>query len=136
MNYKKVLISGLAAGFVILAVEFFLGYALSADYTTTPQIWKPMTEMWYYQIFALYFIEGIIYAAAFSVLQNSIPGKGWKKGQNFGLLVWIVATVPGMLMTYFTMAVPDAIVLSWLLGGLISIVFAGIVISLVQNRLH
>jgi len=136
MNYKKILISGLVAGFVILAVEFFLGYVLSADYAATPQIWKPMTSSWYYQIFALDFIEGIIYAAAFSVVHSSIPGKGWRKGQNFGLLVWIVATIPGMLMTYFTMAVPDSIILSWTLGGLISIVFAGIAISLVQNRLH
>jgi hypothetical protein len=80
-------------------------------------------------------VEGILYATVFGILFNSLPGKGWRKGLNYGLILWVIGTVPGMLLTYFTMAVPDSIVASWTFGGLISLAIAGSVIAVVQNKI-
>ena len=135
MKWKKIVVSGIAAGIVILVIGNLIGFLFAVDYTTTPQLWKPMTGNWWYNMIVLDFVEGILYAAVFSILFNSIPGKGWRKGLNYGLILWVVATVPGMLMTYFTMAVPDSIVASWTFGGLISLVIAGSVISIIQNKI-
>jgi len=135
MNWKKGIIAGLAAGVVILAVGMLSGSMLGAQYTATPQLWKPMTGNWWYDMIVVDLIEGIIYGLVFTVVYNGIPGNGWKKGLNYGLILWLVATVPGMMMTYSTMAVPDMIVASWLFGGLISFLIAGPVIAILYDKL-
>jgi hypothetical protein len=135
MNWKKVIISGLVAGVVILVVGMLTGSLFSVDYSKTPELWKEMTGNWYYQMWAVDFVEGIIYAMVFTVLYNSIPGKGWKKGLNYGIILWLVGTVPGMMLTYLTMAVPDMIVASWTFGGLISLVIAGSAMALVHDKI-
>ncbi|MCS4541620.1 MAG: hypothetical protein HY929_04770 [Euryarchaeota archaeon] len=135
INWKKGIIAGIAAGVVFLVVGMVSGFIFSPEYAATPQLWKPMTGAWWYQIIALNFLEGILYGLIFSVLYNGIPGKGWKRGLNFGLILWLVATVPGMSMTYLTMAVPNTIVLSWTIGGLISLVIAGPVITVVYEKI-
>lgn len=135
INWKKGITAGIVAGIVILIVGLALGYLLPVDYTSTPQLWKPMTGDWWYNMAAIDIVEGIIYAVVFTLLFDSIPGKGWKKGLNYGLILWVVATIPGMLMTYFTMTVPDSIVASWVIGDLITLAIAGITISTVYNKI-
>jgi len=135
MNWKKGIIAGLVAGIVILIVGMLSGSLLAVDYTKTPELWKPMTGNWWYNIIALDFLEGILYGIVFTLLYNGIPGKGWRKGLNYGLILWVIATVPGMLMTYLTMTVPDTIVASWTFGGLITLVIVGPVIAVVHDRL-
>ena len=135
MNFKKGIIAGLIAGIVILIVGMTSGYLFGTDYEKTPELWKHMTGNWYYTMIAVDFIEGILYGLVFTVVYTGIPGNGWKKGLNYGLILWIVATIPGMLMTYITMTVPDMIVASWLFGGLISLVIAGPAIAIVHDKL-
>jgi hypothetical protein len=135
VNIKKGVIVGIIYAIIAFIINFISGFILASDYTTTPQLWKPMTDLWYYQIIALNLIEGIIFGLIFSVLYNGIPGKGWKRGFNFGLLLWFVGTVPGMLMTYFTMAVPDSIVLSWTIGGLITLLIGGSILAVVYDKI-
>jgi hypothetical protein len=135
MNWKKGIIAGLVAGVVILIIGNLSGFLFAVDYTKTPELWKPMTGNWLYNMIAIDFVEGIIYGIVFTLIYSGIPGNGWKKGLNYGLIVWLVATVPGMLMTYFTMAVPDMIVVSWTVGGLISLVIAGPVIAIIHDKI-
>jgi len=135
MMWKKGIIAGIAAGVVVLAIGMLLGSLLGAEYTATPQLWKPMTGNWWYYMIVIDLVEGIIYGLVFGIVMNGIPGNGWKKGLNYGLILWLVGTVPGMLMTYSTMAVPDMIVASWLFGGLISLAIAGPVIAVIYNKL-
>jgi len=135
MKWKKVIAAGIAAGIVILLVGNLTGFLFYSDYSATPQLWKSMTGNWYYNMVILDIFEGMLYAMVFSLFYSSIPGRGWRKGVNFGFVLWLIATVPGMLMTYFTMAVPDSIVMSWLFGGLVSLLIAGPVIAVVHDRI-
>jgi hypothetical protein len=138
MDIKKVIISGLVAGLailMILIVGMVSGIISSPNYTSTPTLWKEMTGNWWYQITAWDFIEGILYAAVFSILFNGIPGSGWRKGLNYGIILWLVATVPAMALIYLTMTVPDTIVVSWLISGLVSLAIAGITISIVYEKI-
>jgi len=135
MNWKKGIIAGIVAGIIILVVGMISGSLFGADYESTPQLWKPMDNNWYYQMIAVDFIEGLLFGLVFSCIYNGIPGKGWKKGLNYGLILFFVGTVPGMLMTYISMAVPDTIVASWVIGGFISLVIAGLAMALVHDKL-
>jgi hypothetical protein len=135
MNWKKGIISGIAAGVVILIVGMASGFLFSADYSSTPQLWKPMTGDWWYYMIALDLLEGILYGIVFTMLYNGIPGKGWRKGLNYGIILWVVATIPGMLMTYLTMTVPDTIVVAWTFGGLIALILAGPAIAVVHDKI-
>lgn len=135
MMWKKGIIAGIVTGVVIFVIGMVMGILLGVDYTKTPQLWKPMTGNWTYYMIVVDIIEGIIYGLVFGIVMNSVPGNGWKKGLNYGLILWLVATAPGMMMTYFTMAVPDMIVASWLFGGLISLVIAGPLIAIIYNKL-
>jgi hypothetical protein len=135
MNWKGGIVSGIAAGTVILLVGMLSGSMLSAEYVKTVQLWKPMTGSWWYFMIVIDIIEGILYAMVFSMVSGGIPGEGWKKGLNYGIILWLVSTVPGMLMTYSTMAVPDVLVASWLFGGLLSLIVSGILIAAIQNKI-
>ena len=106
----------------------------SVDYTATPELWKPMTRAWWYQIVVLDVVEWLIYAWVFSLFYKSIPGKGWRRGFNFGFILWLIGTLPGMAMTYLSMADPTSIVLSWAIGGLITCLIAGPVVAVVFDK--
>jgi len=135
IDWKKGIIAGIVAGIIILIVGMISGYLFSADYAITPQLWKPMTGNWWYYMAAIDIIEGIIYGLVFTMLYDGLPGKGWMRGLNYGLILWFVGTIPGMLMTYSTMAVPDTLVASWLFGGLISLAIAGSAIAVVYDKM-
>lgn len=140
INWKKSIIAGVVAGIVYIAVGMLVWYLPSSYlmplYEASARLWKPMEPMiiWQAQMWGLQLIEVIIFAAVFSLLYNGIPGKGVRKGLNYGFILWIVGTLPGMMLTYMTMAVPNAIVAHWLFGGLMELLIVGSVISLVYEK--
>ena len=135
MEAKKVLISGIVAGFVLLMISFLIESIFAVNYSAIPQIWKPMTENWIYQLLILEIIKGIIYAAVFGVIYKVLPGKGWKKGLNYGFILWLVATIPGMGIIYISMAIPNNIIALWIIEGLVGLLAAGSLISILYNRI-
>jgi hypothetical protein len=68
------------------------------------------------------------------VLYSGIPGKNISKGLNFAVILWLVGTVPGMAITYLSMAVPNLIIASWVFGGLINLLVMGAVLAFVYER--
>lgn len=62
---------------------------------------------------------GAILAGAYLVLKPGIPGKGLRKGINYGILLFLVAGVPGYLSTYLLLAVPAMLLLDWAVESLI-----------------
>ncbi len=143
-NCKKICLAGFAGGIIALVVGMLSGMLFKVDYTqvhplvpsecTADCLWKPMTRAWWYQMFVLNIIEWLLYAWMFSLFYKSIPGKKWKRGLNFGFLVWLIGTLPGMAMTYLSMAVPTSIVLSWTIGGLFTTMIPGPVLAVVFDK--
>jgi hypothetical protein len=68
--------------------------------------------MWLYFIYP--FVLGFALAWVWSRTRSMFKGRSiWQNGLRFGFGYWLVATVPGMLITYSTFAVSFAMILSW-----------------------
>lgn len=140
MKIKKGALAGVAAGITLIIVSTILFFALSSWtlslYQASAAVWKPMEPLsrWVGGLYAWLMIEGIILGIAYSVIHVAIPGSGLRKGLNYGALLWILVTIPGMAMTYLFFAVPNALILDWLAEGLVSYLIAGAVLAKVYDK--
>ena len=75
------------------------------------------------------FVFGIVAAWAWSKVKTAIPGQGLVRGAKFGIGYWILASIPGMFITYSSFQVSLVITFDWLIGGLINGLVAGWIFS-------
>lgn len=131
---KKVILSGLLTGLIIFLasqiVSRLFGVVfppINAEYQNT-NLFRPWSDPLMLLFFAHPFLLGII-LAWFWKKTKSIFGENIRGGINFGITYWIIATIPGMFITYSSMPYSLAIVSSWLISGLVSAILAGIIFS-------
>jgi hypothetical protein len=141
MDIKKGLVAGFLAGIAMVAADMAVwgatqGYLMPL-YQASSALWKPMEPLgaWLAQMWAATIADGILFGIVYSTLYNGIPGTNINKGLNYGVILWLVGTVPGMAVTYLMMAVPTPIVASWLFGGLIDVLVMGAVLAYVYERM-
>lgn len=133
MEWKKGLISGIAAGVVLTVIGFaFMMVLGTGDWysATFPQMMSP-GAMWA-MTFSI-FIVGLLMGLVYSVINSAVPGKGVRKGVNYGIIVWLLAGLmwPFMMMGF----APVYIWLIELISGLISYSVTGAVIAIVYEKL-
>jgi len=112
--------------FAVLAqIVHTIGAYLSMSYYTMPQyfpVWSkimmptagppPTSFMLYSLLFGL--ISGILIALVYGVVKNSVPGNtAAKKGLNYGLLLFLVAGIPGYLSMLLLINLPAMLLLFW-----------------------
>ena len=129
---KKKIIYGLLAGLAMLIVGLAISQVFSrifpginAEYANVA-IFRPWTDP-LMQLYFLYpFILGIILAFFWGMVNGMIKGNNiWLKGINFGLGYFVLAGIPGMLISYATFQVSLILIISWLFSGLINGIVAG-----------
>lgn len=130
-NQVKIFQTGILSGimlFVLVAIEDWLASSL---YTMAdPAIWNnSMAHNWWVYSFFYHIIVGLILVLAFSLFYKSLPDVGAVRGLQFGFWIWVVGTVPGLLMTFMSLAVPEALVVVWLVAGLFNYLLAGLLIG-------
>jgi len=130
-NQTKIFQAGILSGimlFVLVAVEDWLSSSL---YTLAdPAVWNTvMIHNWWIYSFFYHIMVGLILVLAFSLFYNGLSGVGAAKGLQFGFWIWVVGTVPGLLMTLMTLAVPESLVIVWLVAGLFNYLLAGLLIG-------
>lgn len=82
----------------------------------------------------LYFLHPFVLGVVLSWLWHDAKKALGEGGDNrhrallFGFAVWLVATVPGMLMTYASFQLSLLIILSWTVGSLIALIGASILL--------
>ena len=133
---KKIIVGGLLAGLAILVVGMIFG-SLTADmYKMAPaNMFKPMEQNWFLQILVYDLALGFILAYVYSVIKSAIPGSGIQKGLIFGLIIFLVGTVPWMGITYLTMNIRNKLILMWTLNGLANYLLAGAAIEVIDEKL-
>lgn len=129
---KKVILSGLLAGLVLFLASMVVGGifkvifpSINAEYQNT-NLFRPFSDPLMLLFFVHPFLLGVI-LAWFWNKTKSIFGENMKGAIKFGIVYWVIATIPGMFATYTSMPYSSAIVASWLMGGLVESVLAGIV---------
>ena len=75
------------------------------------------------------FVLGIILAWAWNKSKSLFKGSSFKKGINFGLAIWIIATIPGMLVSYSCFVLSGLTIISWVVDGLVNSVVAGLLLA-------
>ena len=136
MDLKKVVISGLPAGLVMYALASVMGaftFQFALDWGIT-SILKPLGEEFFLKGFVFYLAVGFILAGAYNILSRAMPITGINKGLKFGVVLWVLSMIPGIGIVFFTLALPDKLIASWLGMAFIEYVIACGLIGIIQER--
>ena len=140
MNWKNIGISLVAAGIVGLIVSQIVYALLVTAYPAIVEeyksgLFRPWNDPLMSYVFVHPFVVGFLMAVEFDCVRSSFKQEAfWKKGLFFGVLVWLVSTVPGMLMTLSSFNVSYQLVGLWTVHGLVNLIVTGIVISWVYHK--
>lgn len=135
---KKIIWPGIIIGIVMLVLGLLVNYlfmlfpAVTADYqnTNVMRSWQDPLMM----LFFLHpFVVGIILAWVWDRSKGLFHGSAARKGTQFGLAIWLIATVPGMLISYGSFTLSLLTIISWTVSGLINDIVAGIILSRINN---
>ena len=136
MKVGKVLIAGLVVTvFDAVVGGITCGGIFNWVYQLEPtNVWKPMEGgpgiTFYIGILVLNIVLAIVYA----LLKKGIHGSSRViKGLIFGLCVWAVGMLPGMLATYTFMTVATTVIIYWTISGLILTPLRGIIIAAIYG---
>ena len=138
MNIKRVIAAAIVAtivGFIYSWVT--CGWLFQWVYTLEPtNVWKPMEDIttWMVWINIGGFILNVILVGVFAYLYKGIPFKGIKKGFCFGLMVWLVGTLPEMFSNYMMFTVNTTVIIYWIFNALIEYLILGAVIAAVYKK--
>lgn len=131
---KKILISGLVAGFAMLFVGAMVGFifpmvfpSLQAEYSN-PALLRPFSDRTFLAIFLMQpFVAGILLSWIWSRVNGVIKAKtSFKKGLQFGLGYWLVITL-GLMLAYASSPYSLLMVVSWGASLLLQALCAGLV---------
>jgi hypothetical protein len=71
----------------------------------------------------------LLYSTIFHVLRAGIPGTGIRKGLNYGILMFLLSSLPSMLGMWMLINLPVKFFIAGLAFGLIHYLIGGVVIS-------
>jgi hypothetical protein len=132
MDAKKIIISGVVAG-----IAMFIGMIIINTLTQFVMPYDIMTIGGMRAIedplMMLFFLSPWVYAFTMAILYSFVGGsfKGtfMQKGRTFGLLMFLVITIPSFFIVYTSMTYPNGFYLDQVVGGLVEMLLGGIVIA-------
>ena len=136
MKYWRIFIAGVVVTVFSTGVGMITcGWLFKWVYEIEPtNIWRVMDAppvAYYSGVMALNIVLAFVYA----LLVKGIPGKNkLTKGLVFGLCVWAVGTLPGMLATYLFMTVAATVVIYWTITGLVFTPLIGLIIAAIYGE--
>ncbi|MDI6793473.1 MAG: hypothetical protein QME81_11515 [bacterium] len=78
-------------------------------------------------------ILSIFLALGYALFFRGIPGSGVVKGLTYGLIIWLVSTLPGMFATHMFMTVATGVVIYGSILGLVEHLLKGAIIALIYG---
>jgi len=130
VNLKRFLIAGIVASVLFLVLDAVLGIAgglIGASVFGLPAGQPDEAKMTIGLAFEL--INGFMLTTVYAVIHPSLPGRGWRKGISFGLMVWGLRVVMWAFSTYMmTDLAPVSIAIS-VVTGLIEVLILGLAIA-------
>lgn len=132
----------LKKGLIAGVVNFILGFGLSfgleklipgiAGQYQNIAIFRPFSDPLMMVYFAYPFILGIVGAYFWGIVGGNFKGSIASRAWKFAKLYFIVATIPGMFISYTTFQVSFTMILGWTITGLIEIFVAGLVFAKIK----
>tara|TARA_Y100000310_G_C19985072_1_gene491555 strand:+ start:113 stop:511 length:399 start_codon:yes stop_codon:yes gene_type:complete len=129
--YKKVLL----AGFIILIfgmlTNWLIGFILPGlmlEYQNTA-IFRPWNDPLMIMFFGYPFILSYVLYHLWGMVNKQFKGDVQKKAFAFAKLYFIIATIPGMFITYTSFQLSFSIIISWTVIGFVQAFVAGYVFA-------
>lgn len=135
MDLKKFIVCGVATGILFLFLDVAVAIATSpilSPYSSLP-VWKNPPDIAAGTLFDL--VNGFILAGVYSIIYKGIPGEGWRKGLNYGIMVGLFRVLMAAFSTLVVYNVPQEVVLVNLLAGYAEIVLLCAALALVYEKL-
>jgi len=130
MDMKKTL-GAIVAGFIVDAGSGYLIHEvlLKKAYMNTADLWRSEGAM-NHRLWIMFLAEFIFIVAAVLIYQRGVEKKSWiGQGIRYGILLALVAPVPGFMMNYVALPVPHQLALHWILAGIVQMVLVALVIG-------
>ena len=98
-------------------------------------VWKPMTNGPPGVYFVVALVINIILVLVYALIKKGLPGKNIVlKGLSFGLIVWAVGMLEGMVAMYFFTVMAPTVIVYWLILGLIQYPLRGLIIAAIYGK--
>lgn len=126
--FKKGLIAGvtnLILGLILTQLFFVLIPSLAAQYQNTA-IFRSWNDPLMILFFAYPFILGLVLSYFWSCVGKQLKGeKPVQKAFEFAKLYFLIATIPGMFISYTSFQISLLMILTWTMMGFIDVFIAG-----------
>lgn len=130
MDIKQIIVSGIAAGIIILIVSMVISmdFQLLFDYNVlTLAGMRAPNDPIMILFFLQPFVIGLAMATLYEYTKKSFEGKA--KGTMLGLLGWAIYGIPSAVIVYGSMDYPIGFTLNALIGSLLCMLGAGFAIT-------
>lgn len=137
MKIKRIILAIIAvAVFNFIVGMLTCGGAFSWVYKIEPtNVWKPVTSFSIPLMLATIFFIDTLFVCVYAVISKGVPGANkFTKGLLYGLLVFLVGLVPGMISTYLYMTVATTVVVYWTIWGLIVSPLKGLITAAIYGE--
>jgi hypothetical protein len=130
MDMKKTL-GAIVAAFVVYAASGYLIHEvlLKSAYIDSANVWRPDDAI-QHRMWIMLLSEFIFALGAVIVHVRGVEKKSWVgQGIRFGILLSLVAPIPGFMMSYVTLPVSHKLALHWILLGIAQAILVALVIA-------
>jgi len=134
MKSKKLILSTILiwiAGIIFMWLT--CGWLFSWVYTIPPLIWLSPEEMMSTNNMLLSNLSALmasfLFVMVYDILYKGIPGTGIKKGLTYGLLMWLVGALSGMVTMPFYMTIASTVIVYWVIQALVLNLLRGLIIG-------
>jgi len=131
---KRGLIAGVAALVVGSSLNWLVGIifpSIAQEYQN-PSIFRPWTDPLMMVYFAHPFIVGLVLSYLWKILGKQLSGDVAHKAFQFAKLYFIIATIPGMFISYTSFQVSLLMILIWTLSGFLQTFVVGLVFAKIK----
>ena len=137
VDCKKISLAAIAIWIATNVLGFVTcGWLFNWVYQIPPNIWKTAEQVAGNMVWAvlLSLVPAILFTVVFVILYKGIPGKGIKKGINYGILVWLVSAFGGLMTMPFYMTISVTVIIYWIIQGLVVNVVNGIIVAAIYKE--
>lgn len=76
----------------------------------------------------------VILYKVFLMFYNNVPGQGWKKGINYGLIISLVSIIPAVYNKWALVVYPNELILFQLINGVVSMTISGVLMAVISQN--
>ncbi len=130
MDMKKT-IGAIVAAFVVYTGTGYLIHEvlLKGAYMASAGVWRSEEAM-NHKMWIMFLAQFIFAVGAVLVYQRGVEKKSWiGQGIRFGILLSLVASVPGFMINYVVLPVHHRLALHWILTGIAQMILVALVIA-------